>query len=144
MIESPLKRLHVDAREFKRIKGMVPPNVGLWINAKEDEVLYGRGAGHLASCRSMSLSVSSELVALDERSGMSVGADSEETKGPLRRTAQFDESDEKRAWTWLLYTVSYTEASRADARHLHRLKEFRGRPIFSIEWCSSYPLSHNL
>ncbi|KAI0000939.1 hypothetical protein BJV77DRAFT_958637 [Russula vinacea] len=108
VLDCKFKQLHVDAREFERIKDMVPPNVGLWINATEDEVFYGRGAGHLASCRNMSLSVSSELVALDERSGMSVGADSEETKGPLGKTAQFDESDEKKTWTrmWLPYTRS--------------------------------------
>jgi hypothetical protein len=118
----------VDAREFEVLKSM---RRRIWVSerkAKEDEVFHAKRAEHLASRLSVSPPVPSKLPDFDERGGVSAGADAEETEGPPGEPAQLDESDEKTIRTWLLYT----EARRADARHLRKREKELGRELQAL------------
>ena len=118
----------VDAREFEVLKSM---RRRIWVSerkAKEDEVFHAKRAEHLASRFGVSPPVPSKLPDFDERGGVSAGADAEETEGPPGEPAQLDESDEKTIRTWLLYT----EARRADARHLRKREKELGRELQAL------------
>jgi hypothetical protein len=125
---SPEAIARVDAHEFEKLKSM---RRRTWVSerkAKEDEVFHAKRAEHLASRLSVSPPVPSKLADFDERGGVSAGADAEETQGPPGEPAQLDESDEKTVRTWLLYT----EARRADARHLRKREKELGRELQAL------------
>jgi hypothetical protein len=125
---SPEAIARVDAREFEMLKSL---RRRIWVSerkAKEDEVFHAKRAEHLASRLSVSPPVPSKLPDFDERGGVSAGADAEETEGPPGEPTQLDESDEKTIRTWLLYT----EARRADARHLRKREKELGRELQAL------------
>lgn len=117
-----------NALEFEKLKSV---RRRTWVSerkAKEDEVFHAKRAELLAGRLSVAPPVPSKLADFDERGGVSAGADADDTVGPPGEPAQLDESDEKTIRSWLLYT----EARRAEARHMRKREKERGRELQAL------------
>jgi len=118
----------VDSLEFEKLKSV---RRRTWVSerkAKEDEVYHAKRAELFAGRLSVAPPVPSKLADFDERGGVSAGADADDTVGPPSEPAQLDESDEKTIRSWLLYT----EARRAEARHLRKREKEWGRELQAL------------
>ena len=125
---SPEAIARVDALEFEKLKSV---RRRTWVSerkAKEDEVYHAKRAELLAGRLSVAPPVPSKLADFDERGGVSAGADADDTECPPSEPAQLDESDEKTIRSWLLYT----EARRAEARHLRKREKELGRELQAL------------